>query len=97
MLLSRVRGRSVDFLVRLAVEGDYEQACQLFAEGDAVHSQALPQEFRSAEGPARPRAFFSGLLANENVSLEESAVTASAIAHRKGNWLHVLTIVWHLS
>lgn len=56
----------MDFIVRPAVERDYEGVCRLFEEGDTVHSEAVPQVFRKNVGPARTSQFFHSLLQDEN-------------------------------
>jgi hypothetical protein len=36
----------MDILLRAANRGDYEAFCDLFAQGDLDHYQALPEYFR---------------------------------------------------
>ena len=55
--------------IRPAAEYDYEEVCRLFAEGDAIHIEAVPQVFRKPVGPARTEEFFSSLLKDENAAL----------------------------
>ena len=59
----------MDFSIRPALAEDYEGLCQVFAEVDALHREALPHVFRAADGPARSREYISGLLADENAAL----------------------------
>jgi diamine N-acetyltransferase len=59
----------MDILLRAAIHGDYEALCALFAQGDHFHYQALPEFFRSVEGPARSREFFAEILVNEDAAL----------------------------
>ena len=49
-------------LIREATLQDYIGLCELFAEIDALHAQALPQVFQTVDGPARSRAYLRSLL-----------------------------------
>ncbi len=55
--------------VRRATADDYAPLCELFAEVDAFHAAHLPHLFRTPPGPARDRAYFDELLADENTCL----------------------------
>ncbi|MGB3903956.1 MAG: hypothetical protein WBB22_03465 [Anaerolineae bacterium] len=55
--------------IREAKEEDHDEACELFAEGDTLHSEALPHVFRKPAGPARPREYTAGIIADENAAL----------------------------
>jgi len=59
----------MDFSIRQATERDYEELSKIYAEGDALHSKALPQVFREAEGPARTRESITSLISDENAAL----------------------------
>jgi diamine N-acetyltransferase len=60
---------AMNYLLRAAVQEDYEAVCLLLAQGDHFHSEALPQIFRPIEGPARSREYFERILTNENAAL----------------------------
>lgn len=49
-------------LIREATLQDYIGLCELFAEIDALHAQALPQVFQTVDGLARSRAYLRSLL-----------------------------------
>ena len=55
--------------IRAATQNDYEGICELFAEADAFHAEALPGVFRVVDGPARTWDFISQLIEDENVAL----------------------------
>jgi diamine N-acetyltransferase len=59
----------MDIMLRAAIYEDYEAFCELYAQGDQFHYQALPDFFRSVEGPARSREFFAEILHNEEAAL----------------------------
>ena len=62
----------MDFLVREAVEQDYEGISEIFTEVNVMHSEALPSIFvepEEHEEPARDRKFISDDIANENAAL----------------------------
>jgi len=59
----------MDFSIRQATERDCEELSKMFAEGDALHSKALPQVFREAGVPARTRELISKLISDENAAL----------------------------
>src|SRR5688572_13057330 len=63
--------------IRPATEDDYEALCKLYAEVDRLHSRALPDVFRDAEGPPRPRE-----LIRETISSEESALFVAVAESR---------------
>ena len=44
--------------VRLAARTDFQAACRLWAEADALHAVELPLLFRSTDRPARSRRAF---------------------------------------
>ncbi|HEX6109769.1 MAG TPA: GNAT family N-acetyltransferase [Ktedonobacteraceae bacterium] len=64
-----MEAKAIDIFLRAATHEDYEALCALFAQGDRVHYQALPEFFRPVEGPARSQEFFAEILANEDVAL----------------------------
>jgi ribosomal protein S18 acetylase RimI-like enzyme len=55
--------------IREATRDDYESICELYAEADAFHAEALPALFRVADGPARTEYFISHLIQDEDVAL----------------------------
>src|SRR5439155_8831076 len=55
--------------IRAATRDDYEGICELFAEADAFHAEALPGVFRVVDGPARTLDFISQLIEDENAAL----------------------------
>jgi len=59
----------MDCTIREATQADYPGLCELFAEADAHHSQAVPNVFRPANGPARSPEYIADILANENSRL----------------------------
>lgn len=56
----------MNIVLRTATHEDYEALCTLYAQGDYVHSEAIPDIFRSVEGPVRSREFFAESIANED-------------------------------
>jgi ribosomal protein S18 acetylase RimI-like enzyme len=58
--------KRMHIIVRSAIERDYQDVCRLFEEGDALHSEVVPQVFRKPVGPTRTEEFFSSLLQDEN-------------------------------
>jgi ribosomal protein S18 acetylase RimI-like enzyme len=54
---------------REATINDYEGLCELFAEVDTLHREALPHIYRQPDGPARPREFIHGIISDENAAL----------------------------
>ena len=59
----------MDFSIRKATEGDYEDLCALYAEVDALHRDAVPGVFRTPGGPPRTKEFVCGILADESAAL----------------------------
>ncbi len=59
----------MNFLIRQAMEKDYEGLNVLFEEIDEYHRKALPHIFRKPDGPARTRDFLSGILADQNATI----------------------------
>ncbi|MDI7276550.1 MAG: GNAT family N-acetyltransferase [Anaerolineae bacterium] len=55
--------------IRRATAEDYDGVCELLAEVDALHAERLPHIFQRADGPARERDYYHGLLADERVGL----------------------------
>jgi len=53
--------------VRKATDNDYVTVCELFDEIDALHRDNLPHVFQKPSGAAREQAYYSGLIADENV------------------------------
>ena len=59
----------MDFTIRKAAERAYEGLCEIYSEGDLLHSQALPQIFAAPQEPFRNREFISGILKDENAAM----------------------------
>lgn len=84
-----------DFIVRPAVEHDYEEVCRLFEEGDTLHSEAVPQVFRKNVGPARTNQFFYSLLQDENgiflvAELQEKVVGLVSVSLRESSNIPIM-------
>lgn len=73
----------MDFTIREATEQDYEGLCKLFAEGDLLHNQALPQIFTKPDGPFRSREFISRILEDESavILVAESGGQVISLIH----------------
>jgi putative hydrolase of the HAD superfamily len=56
-------------LIREATLEDYESLAPLFAEGDALHREALPHIFRQPEGPPRARPYFASIVTSEEACI----------------------------
>ena len=59
----------MDFSIREATPEDYEGLCEVFAEVDALHREALSQIFREPDGPARTEEFVSSIISDEHAAL----------------------------
>jgi len=59
----------MDFRVREATVHDYEGLSNIFAEVDAMHSEALPHIFKESEGPARSLEFISDTIVDQDTVL----------------------------
>jgi len=59
----------MDFSIREATQQDYEGLCKVFAEGDLLHSQVLPEIFSRPEEPSRPMVYLKGILEDENAAM----------------------------
>ena len=55
--------------IREATAADYENLFDLFDEIDSLHRDNLPRRFKKANGPAREKDYFLGLIENENHGL----------------------------
>jgi ribosomal protein S18 acetylase RimI-like enzyme len=62
-------GRTMELTIRRATLADYEPVCQVLAEVDALHQQALPGIFQTPPGPARDPEYIASVLADENSAL----------------------------
>ncbi len=58
-----------DIFVRPARATDYDGLCQVIAEVDALHREALPHIFRAADAPVRDRADVLSWIADEDIGL----------------------------
>lgn len=59
----------MEFSIREANPEDYEGLCEVFAELDTFHREALPHVFREPDGPARTKEYISDIIADENTAL----------------------------
>ena len=59
----------MELTIRRATLADYEPVCQVLAEVDALHQQALPGIFQTPPGPVRDREYIASVLADENSAL----------------------------
>jgi len=59
----------MQFSIREATPEDYEGLCEVFAEVDAFHREALPQIFREPDRPARTEGFISSIISDEHAAL----------------------------
>ncbi len=73
--------------IREATLQDYTGLCELFAEIDALHAQALPHVFQTVDGPARSRAYLRSLL--------EGADSALFVAEQKGKLVGMVDVRVH--
>ncbi len=64
--------------IRRATIEDYEEICRLFAEGDAVHTHALPDRFRGTY-PARTKAFLEHWYAHDAAGIFVAEVTNQVV------------------
>jgi ribosomal protein S18 acetylase RimI-like enzyme len=54
--------------IREAVPSDYEVLCEIIAEVDTLHLEALPQLFRRTEGPPRDQAYLYQLMTHPDAA-----------------------------
>ncbi len=59
----------MDFSIRQANPEDYGELCEVFAEIDALHREALPDVYRAPDGPARSEEYITSIIADENAAL----------------------------
>ena len=59
----------MDFIIRPATQEDYAELGEIFATGDALHSEALPHVFREPDGPARSKRYISAVISDQNTAL----------------------------
>jgi ribosomal protein S18 acetylase RimI-like enzyme len=57
----------MELSIREAVASDYDELCDVFDEGDALHRENLPRIFRKPRGAVRGRDYVLGLIADEAV------------------------------
>jgi len=55
--------------IREVTAADYENLFDLFDEIDSLHRDNLPRRFKKANGPAREKGYFLGLIENEKHGL----------------------------
>ena len=55
--------------IRRAESADYNAACRLYAEADALHARERPDRFRPTDRPARSRSLFDAHLADTEQAL----------------------------
>ncbi len=59
----------MNFTIRPATQKDYTQLGPIFAQGDALHREALPHVFQKPDGPARSKDYISSVIADPNAAL----------------------------
>jgi diamine N-acetyltransferase len=59
----------MQIVLRTATFEDYDALNLLYAQLDQVHTEALPDFFRSIEGYARSREYFAEIIANKDAAL----------------------------
>lgn len=59
----------MDFSIRQANREDYEELCEVFAEIDTLHREALPDVYRAPDGPARSEEYITSIMADQNAAL----------------------------
>lgn len=59
----------MDIAIREATAGDYEALCIIMHEVDRMHRDALPQRFRTPDGPARERDYVMNAIRSPDVGL----------------------------
>jgi GNAT superfamily N-acetyltransferase len=59
----------MNFRLREATDQDYAGLCEVFAEVDALHAEALPHVFQPIDGPARTREYFASIIADPDAGL----------------------------
>jgi ribosomal protein S18 acetylase RimI-like enzyme len=59
----------MEIRIREVNAADYENLFDLFDEIDSLHRDNLPRRFKKANGPAREKGYFLGLIENENHGL----------------------------
>ena len=59
----------MEIRIRNAAAKDYDDVCRLIDEVDAIHRDHLPRIFREPTGPVREKAYYLGLVADEDVGL----------------------------
>jgi GNAT superfamily N-acetyltransferase len=57
----------MELSIREAVASDYDELCDVFDEGDALHRDNLPRIFQKPRGAVRGRDYVLGLIADEAV------------------------------
>jgi len=73
----------VEITIREATQEDFDALDDILAEGDTYHSEALPEVFRPAGGPARPDEFLKQALADQDAAIlvAESGDRVVGLAH----------------
>ena len=66
--------------IRHAVADDYEAACRLWAEADALHARELPRKFRNTDRPARSRSLFERHVADTEGALLLAELDGTVVA-----------------
>jgi len=54
---------------REANQEDYEELCEVIAEVDALHCEAVPHVYRPPDGPARSKDYIASVIADDNAAL----------------------------
>lgn len=55
----------MDINIRKASISDFEELCSIFEEADKLHVEKLPDTFREAEKPVRPKEFIISIIYDE--------------------------------
>jgi ribosomal protein S18 acetylase RimI-like enzyme len=61
--------RTMELSIRQANPEDYEELCEVFADIDTLHREALPDVFRAPDGPGRSEEYLASVIADENAAL----------------------------
>ena len=57
------------FPIRESNLQDYEELCEVMAQADALHREAVPRVFRAPKGPARSKEYIRSIITDENAAL----------------------------
>jgi hypothetical protein len=77
--------RDISFSVRPATIADYDELCNVWEVGDALHRQALPNIFQASIGPSQDRTNVEALIAGPQ--------SAIFVAESSGEVIGLITIL----